>query len=577
MDATWQPLQAANLPKGYPPLLVKATVSSNSYSICLTDFSRVWEEALDRRSIIRRALNEDTTIDPSEDAVQLKILLDKLKGAVQGEKQTQRLLLREADENSLRLHLKSPLPAPLGTLEWNVNLKLQDADSLRGQLVFPLLRIAHAQKSQVAELIGQLNAKDHIISKLLDKLENSGMGISSVFPGMSQTKTSRKASQREQAARQIHGLGAFDTQKWHQSHEVTPTGSVSMDKMVAEVFNQPVALQDESRIDGAKADWWSNLPLNAEDIDFDRIDEQSTTDAGTDVDTKAQAQEVLDVDDSFERQETPPHLKKRKPGLGRSSTKSPTPPNTNRNVYDDDETTDDDDLAVPPSSVQLASSPVSRPIERSSSVPRSGSFTRASGAPSRARRDDIADRGTTRSPDESSLGQRASIPRADVAPSDAETEDDLDYAVPPSSPPAPSVSEVDVDTRTPPRRRKLGMIGGGRGAGDSTGQSISSTPMPEPTPEPAPQLQPARGRIGKIGGRRAQPSETPELAQSRESTGFGTSKPQSPDAKGDGKRETGQPSNLPPESEEQRANRKREELKRELAAKSQVTKKKRKF
>ena len=82
MASSWQllPLYFDSLKE--TPLLSRSSFQTQSYDIFVTDLTSVWSESLDRRQIIRRALNEDTSIDPSQDSTQLKILLDKIKAGL---------------------------------------------------------------------------------------------------------------------------------------------------------------------------------------------------------------------------------------------------------------------------------------------------------------------------------------------------------------------------------------------------------------------------------------------------------------------------------------------------------------
>lgn len=268
MDATWIPLQPKNTQANTPPLLVKSVFTRSSYSIYLTDLSRIWHEDLDRRQVIRRALNENTSIDPSEDANQLWILLEKIQSAVRGVEGTACFLEgRQSHGKGLLLRVTAPLPPPLGALQWPIHLALCSQDTLRQELVLPLFGLIYHQKQRSEDLLARLGEKDHVISKLMDKLEASGMDISSVFPSAAAIKASRKLSQREQAATQVKGLAKFDSQHWQLN-----SNPQSIDKSaVLDMMHDDLLQRDFSRLNPSigemfLSEWWSNLKPTHEDL-----------------------------------------------------------------------------------------------------------------------------------------------------------------------------------------------------------------------------------------------------------------------------------------------------------------------
>lgn len=260
MDASWQPLRSAGLPPSCPPLFTKCRFASSSYAIFLTDLNHVWKENMDRKSIFKRALLEETPIDPTEDAGQMQLLLKHIRSAIDAEKGTRRQLIRNAkDPATLSFHLTTPLPGSLGDLQWIVHFESLQPASLRQHLISPLMSRVYNQKQQVNDLVSQLNAKDHIISKLLDKLEGSGVEIASVFPGAAGARGSKHITSREQAARQVHGLGAFDYQEWQQSQNADKSLQLSQENL-AEVLKISDFHEDADESKDAGFQWLAALP-----------------------------------------------------------------------------------------------------------------------------------------------------------------------------------------------------------------------------------------------------------------------------------------------------------------------------
>lgn len=76
---SWRLLPAAA--PGIPTLLVSTAFTDDSYSVHLSDLANVWVESLDRRPIIKRGMVEDTSIDPSDGPDQIRKMLELLRAA----------------------------------------------------------------------------------------------------------------------------------------------------------------------------------------------------------------------------------------------------------------------------------------------------------------------------------------------------------------------------------------------------------------------------------------------------------------------------------------------------------------
>lgn len=260
MDADWAPIYLHNTVAGLPQLFVRYTITSSSYSVFLTDLNCVWLEQLNRQEIVQRALNEKTTIDPTEDACQLSILLERIKAALEGGDDTQLWLIRERTSNGLILQTTSKLPPPLGILHWPIHFSPSVDQTVRDTLVLPLLCSAYSQKQSVRQLIGHINEKDHIILRLLDKLESSGADLSSVFPGISSLKGVGKATSREQAARHVKGLSPFNEQHWRQGTSHSHLGTVSLTEVTRSIFTSGAHLDISNwKAAAGKDEWWNAL------------------------------------------------------------------------------------------------------------------------------------------------------------------------------------------------------------------------------------------------------------------------------------------------------------------------------
>ncbi|KAL1620149.1 hypothetical protein SLS54_006350 [Diplodia seriata] len=265
MEAVWKPLKATGAPQSCPPLFAKSQFTSNSYVVFLTDLRHIWEENMDRKSIFKRALLEETPIDPTEDAAQTRLLLDHIRNAIEGRAGTRRQLIKNMDDpQALSLHLTASLPGSLGDLEWMMYCKRLPSASLQHHLISPLISMAHDHMQQVDDLIARLGAKDHVITKLLDRLEGSGTDITSVFPGATGARGSKHLTLREQAARQVQGLGPFDPKQWRQSHSGRQNTRVS-DASLPRVLGAITSTEDVDGEINTDDLWVSALPSTVSD------------------------------------------------------------------------------------------------------------------------------------------------------------------------------------------------------------------------------------------------------------------------------------------------------------------------
>lgn len=251
---SWKPLKASNA-SSIPPLIVKHNFTPTGYTVSISDFCYIWTETLDRRAVIRRALNENTSIDPSEDGSQLKILLKKIQSALDGAENCSVQVLPSRG-NDLILQTRSTLPAPLNSLVWRAGLHRVPPEQTRSELVVPLVWRVHTLSKQKQQLIHHLSDKDNVISKLLDKLESTGTDIADVFPGIAAAKSSRKATSRDGAAKQVKGLGKFDEQHWRQEFDglqkATPPGDAFQ-----EIFEKGIVSDQE--VPEPESEWWKHL------------------------------------------------------------------------------------------------------------------------------------------------------------------------------------------------------------------------------------------------------------------------------------------------------------------------------
>ncbi|KAK8240557.1 XRCC4-like factor-domain-containing protein [Phyllosticta capitalensis] len=585
MDVPWVALKPSSLDASVR-LFAKSQFTSSSYTVLITDLCNIWEETLDRKQILRRALELDTSIDPTEDSDQLQLLLEKIKNAIHGLKDTSIQVAHPGPDLALHFRLTTPLPAPLEDLKWDMRFAPSPVVSMKRHLTLPLITMAQEQHSQIEDLVGHLSAKDHVITKLLDKLEGTGFDLSSVFPGIAGTRGSKHSTTRQQIARQVHGVGAFDAEKWRSTRK--PTSSTDYALVMSEIGSVCATASGET---SNEQDWLARLPTEFGGARGEVSKSQATgsTNGTTAAECSLATQGTQD-EDMFERQATPPRLRKSRPDVGQISTHSSPGGTATAGDSAEDETTDDDDLDAPPKKASqsrqdtqpslVASQPESRasqssprklgklggsrktpPSSQTLSVPSQSEDVSALHGPKKLGR--LGGPKKTSSADPSSQGNQ-SEPQNHTADPGTETESEADADEPKES---KAIKEENPVTEPPKPlpKRGLGRLGGGRKP--ATGRE-SLVPRPDIASKNSPEIDGAPTTNRGTGSEREQGSPTSEAVKSVANASKG-----SPPCR---KRTT--PSvDIPQESEEQRANRKREELKRALESKSQPAKKKRKF
>ncbi|KAH0565365.1 hypothetical protein GP486_001248 [Trichoglossum hirsutum] len=343
MALRWHILPLDRRPRSVPQLLANYSFDVNvGYTICLTDLTRVWSETLGLQQIIRRSLEEDISIDPSEDDSQLKILLDKIQAAIQGAEGTSLEFLPH-ERDGLVMEVNAALPSPLAPLIWPIRLGLSAQELLTEKLVLPSLGYHLDLRDEIESLIGQVKSKDRIIGKFMDKMEMSGVDLGTIFPGISMGK---KSGQLEMAQKVVRGLEPFKEETWRKEMRGRARETKSKKEVLDTIFGSneigPFAAIGREIIGADSAsNWWENLDSRSKGGSAEA--KKVSTSGGA----EAQATES-ESSNEFQTQETPPHLKgpsKRQPRDVSIAAGSPPVMLLGPAAVDD---TTDDDLNDPP-------------------------------------------------------------------------------------------------------------------------------------------------------------------------------------------------------------------------------------
>lgn len=561
----WHPLPAF---PDLPALMISPRFASSSYIIHVTDLANVWVENLDRRGILLRSLQENTSIDLSDgDLNQWAVFLSKLNSAFDPtlpDHHSTSLSISassagSSSEGGLVLHVTCVLPEPLKPLKWPIYLTKCPPVGLASELVLPLIQAHHVRTMEIEDLIARLKEKDVVITKLVDKLEANQTGLEHVFNSLS----GKRKPSRALAEEKVKGLAAFNENEWRTNIAANPQLPKDVSLLIREVFAETKLY---SSMDGEIApssqlnDWWTKLGSHPH-VAIKPHDETPRKAPNT-PSPSAKTSEERD-DDDFQVQATPPHLQSRR--RRQASSKAA------------DDSTDDSD------------SPVE--IHDSHPTPSREKPHLQIGAVG-GRKKAIHDNSTSQS-------SRTIPADGDETPSDSDAESvrpqrkaqpnprlgTIRKSKDSSPPPAKSSSPV------PPPPKEDDETASSSDSEDSNRRppkTLSSSPIPTST-------QPRKTGLGRIGGKpksrtTPEPPQTPKVAGPEAASPEAATSPAKATGRKlgtigktlgvDGKRQrSDSPATIvEPETEEQRTERRRTELAKELERKAAApTKKKRKF
>ncbi|TFB02720.1 hypothetical protein CCMA1212_004998 [Trichoderma ghanense] len=538
-DLTWRPLPQATS-SDIPMLLVSVDIGTAAYTVRITDMANIWVESLDRKAIFMRGWSENTSIDPSDTPENMAKFLGSLRSALDptqpGHEQTSLTLSpgssADAGEDSLTLLVTCPLPG-FRPLRWPIHLSKSPPSAIATHLVFPLLEAQFARKQEVESLVQALHQKDAVIGKLADKLEATGTGLEHVFTSLS----GRKKVSRAAAEDKVKGLAPFRQDSWRSSLKAIDDCPTNVGDLARNVFDgEGLNRRCQIQVDASPAldKWWHGLKGTSQLVH--RRKQQTAPSAKKSLSPTAKSTSA--DDDDFQVQPTPPHL--------RSKDKSSPVA-----IADDESTADEEDLTVEP----VPSDQDPRP---STGKPASRLASSGSGEPKPG----------TSLQDTKATGSRATaapVPEDEVETASEASDEDMPSTHPASSP-EPTSKPVPVSPRPTAKVGGLGRIGGApkrRAAETAAAPDIEETETAEDRTTTKP---PAIKKLGHIGKKADTGSPKPPGA---DSTKRGRPTEREEPQEEDETRETSQ----------ERADRRREELKKELERKAAAgpAKKKRRF
>ncbi|KAI0976536.1 XLF-domain-containing protein [Xylaria arbuscula] len=537
-----------------PALLVSARFGESSYTLHVTDLANVWTETLDRRGILLRSLQENTSIDLVDaGSEQWAVFLSKLVAAFDPASPDHRRASvgiakgegpHAESRDGLTLRITCELPHPLDPLRWPVHLVKCQPTSLTSEFVLPLIQQQYVQSREAEDLMNQLNEKDAIITKLLDKLSTMHAPLELVFNSLS----AKHAITRAAAEERIKGLAPFEEAKWRSQRKIeTPQDAMGLLHSVFGGSGLSHATDTDLGVSDTLNDWWTKLGSELYTASESEVNKSREEQKEKTSDSTASSE---DIDEDFQVQVTPARRLLRSPNSGTSTRDKAT-----RKVADSDGSDVADAHPTPRTKSHFK---LDRPAN-------------------------------TKTPTEApAIGQSPRNIEPDEDDTASETEDEE--------------PETSQHTRQP--RARLGTIGkpkqppqttepatapkSSAEGNDGSGSGSDSSLRPQRHPTKAPTTL-RKGGLGRIGGKSkvtadlpgkytndsaSDSSTLPKRTEARKLGTIGQKHHQDPERLQSGA--AGEPEEL--ETDEQKAERKRSELEKELNRQNSIpARKKRKF
>ena len=298
--------------KSCPKLFYKFSASPEGGAVLLlTDLISLWSCSLSRSEIIDAAFEQHTSIDPSESDEQMKVFLDKLALSLHGAANN---LAKENSgiPQSVVLKTSIDLPKPLKPLEWMFTLAPQPASELAHHILRPTLHQLSIAQTKLEKVFDILKDKDHVIERLLDRVAEKGVDMSLIFPTLTGTaKRGGSGVKVEDAKKLVPGMKSFERQGWEKgftNDSSKDVGEVKLSELV-EGCEKCFAHSEEQHTESMST-WVQKLP-GAESFE-NEASKSFASKSQSQSQSQLKGDEDTESENEFETQATPPDLKKKR-------------------------------------------------------------------------------------------------------------------------------------------------------------------------------------------------------------------------------------------------------------------------
>ena len=245
-DAPWKRLQVT---RKQNLLFYKFDSQSEGLKLQITDIVGIFSCSVSREQLKVHVADQTPSIDPSESDSQYQSFCTKLNESLRhgGNKLK---VYDESRDSAVQIELSTTLdlPKPLRPLSWTFRLDKLSQSEFSAALVVPLLHELHLWKEDQEHLFRIIEEKDHVMSKLLDRLETSGTDLGMIFPSITGGRSRRTQITVSEASKHIPGIAAFDKTAWtrrpNQARENTTGASRNLSQCFAEATEGRGGLRD---------------------------------------------------------------------------------------------------------------------------------------------------------------------------------------------------------------------------------------------------------------------------------------------------------------------------------------------
>lgn len=187
----------------------------------VTDLLNLWTCHVRRQTLVQKARDQETSIDPSESNTQFETFCSKLGESIlngQNNLQVNDWEDVERGVSSVVLTTTMELPKPLKPLSWSFQLEPQEPARFAKVITLAALEGLSQKETEMEQLFQAIKEKDHVISKLLDKIEGSAIDLGLLFPGITGMKSRRAHVTVAEASKHVPGMAAFERSHWIEKH-----------------------------------------------------------------------------------------------------------------------------------------------------------------------------------------------------------------------------------------------------------------------------------------------------------------------------------------------------------------------
>jgi XLF-Cernunnos, XRcc4-like factor, NHEJ component len=242
--------------KNVPHLFYNFATTTTGFRLLITDLVSLWSCTLERNEIIEEARNQQCSIDPSESSAQFKTLISKFhKSLRDGENALANS--RTKGERNFELQTSIDLPAPLRPFRWTFFLDGLDPFDLAEHIILPTLIELSESTQKLESLFQVIKDKDHVIAKLLDKIEGSAIDLSHIFPGITGLKSKKNHMSVSEASKYVPGMATFDKSVWGSDNSDKQRNSYGVSSL-SKSLNQLVAA---NTLNLPSREWTARLPF----------------------------------------------------------------------------------------------------------------------------------------------------------------------------------------------------------------------------------------------------------------------------------------------------------------------------